>query len=458
MEASSYATGFCRFLFFRFIIGANLGMKASMSETTSVMIIRPLSAQGAVPATLWVLGLLATLASVASCASRISLPDNPVAETRARCLSGLPAECERAHRLQGDVFGPEPGERPEVFWDQVCRSGYGPGCAALALHFAQASEDTRDLARARTVAAQGCQQGSAYACRVQGVLAQADAGDSPQRWEHVASLYDKACAGGDHGGCRNAGALAEAAGRWEQAGEAYARACKLKAGASCTALVLLPGLTHQGEARLRLLDRACLGGDARGCLVLGRDFSEGRGVSADPARGVRLYRQSCEAGSSLGCFALATSLESGHGVTRDVQAARELYVEGCEAGVSGACNNLAVLSQRGPVHARDLKQAESLYRRACELGHALACSNLGVMVAEGSSGDPDMQRAHSLFDRACRQQSGQGCANLAFLLWRGLIGERDKGRAMQLIHSACRLGHEASCEQLTRWGVGGRGR
>ena len=58
----------------------------------------------------------------------------------------------------------------------------------------------------------------------------------------------------------------------------------------------------EGELRAVEVNRqACDGGDAAGCINLGRMYEEGHGVAQDQAKAVTLYRKACEMGLERAC-------------------------------------------------------------------------------------------------------------------------------------------------------------
>src|SRR5439155_25143038 len=85
--------------------------------------------------------------------------------------------------------------------------------------------------------------------------------------------------------------------------KSLARACDLKAGGACAALVML--VRKDGPDSLRA---PCAGGDGESCFILGSLYYSGAGVPRDRAQSEALFRQSCEVNWPRGCGGLAELL------------------------------------------------------------------------------------------------------------------------------------------------------
>jgi TPR repeat protein len=62
------------------------------------------------------------------------------------------------------------------------------------------------------------------------------------------------------------------------------------------------GVPRDEAAAVAAFKRACDGGGAHGCDLLGRTLAQGRGVTRDDdVEAAKLYDKACEAGDLLGC-------------------------------------------------------------------------------------------------------------------------------------------------------------
>ena len=69
---------------------------------------------------------------------------------------------------------------------------------------------------------------------------------------------------------------------------------------------------------LRWLEPVAIAGEAQAQFMLGFMYQNGRGVPADPEKGVALLRQSAEQGHAYAQFSLASSYRFGIGVEQDL--------------------------------------------------------------------------------------------------------------------------------------------
>lgn len=125
---------------------------------------------------------------------------------------------------------------------------------------------------------------------------------------------------------------------------------------------------------LETLERACLLGEADGCLMAARTRQAGSG-GADPAvlaAVVKLYERACHAGNGEGCSLLGASYQLGRGVPEDRARAFALYDEACRYGEMGACVEL--VRNAKPLPLPDRLRPKVLHE-ACRAGFAEACKD-----------------------------------------------------------------------------------
>ena len=149
-------------------------------------------------------------------------------------------------------------------------------------------------------------------------------------------------------------------------------------------------------AALARLDKACTGGSALACGVLGHVY-----LKPDPVGGARCSRarrpcSSVPASSGTDVAAVSTPGCSAWAMTfaPDPDEAQRFYERGCRLGSSDAC------FLGGLRFSRDQpEQAISWFERACNIGHADACGQLGAHYQAGLGVPKDDARARSSLHR-----------------------------------------------------------
>jgi len=102
-----------------------------------------------------------------------------------------------------------------------------------------------------------------------------------------------------------------------------------------------------------LFKKACDGGDALGCSNLGVMYETGLGVNQSYTKAASLYKKACNAGDALGCYGLGVMYKKGIGIKKDYTKAIALYKKACKGGYSVACQTLEDLQSRCPIHIYD---------------------------------------------------------------------------------------------------------
>jgi hypothetical protein len=95
---------------------------------------------------------------------------------------------------------------------------------------------------------------------------------------------------------------------------------------------------HYKEARL-FLEKACDGGEMRGCTNLGTLYYYGQGVPKDYAQTRTLYQKACVGGDMHGCNGLGWLYRNGQGVSKDDAQARTFFQMACDGGLELACTH-----------------------------------------------------------------------------------------------------------------------
>lgn len=226
------------------------------------------------------------------------------------------------------------------------------------------------------------------------------------------------------------------------------RACS---GGDAPACVVLGNRRRtQGAARvLPLFQQACDQGFSDGCAELGLLYELGREVQRDSDQARTLFKRACDSRSALGCSRLAALLlrDPQHSLADAVG-----YSEaGCSAGAGLGCANLGIMHKNGDGVPRDLKRANELFRSACKLEFGPGCRLLGEAYAEGAGLRPDPRGAASFSIRACLLGDAIGCGNAGVNYQRGLGVQANPSKAAHYFQRACTLGESRYCELLERF-------
>jgi TPR repeat protein len=229
----------------------------------------------------------------------------------------------------------------------------------------------------------------------------------------------------------------------------------------CMARALAAWDELRGDARgdrglpciARLLSDACARGEPQACVFAGRLWLDGRGVPADPSRGLAMLAEGCDAGLALSCaVALRWLGEPSH--KSDAEDLGDLHARlesenGCWMGQADLCLQVGRLYRIGGEGVSpDLAQSARVFAHGCDLGERMSCNSLGVALNYGDGVARDLEQAVALYDRACRLGLPLGCANLGYMLEHGAGIARDEGRARGLYRDACVAGESYGCRHV----------
>ena len=78
-------------------------------------------------------------------------------------------------------------------------------------------------------------------------------------------------------------------------------------------------------------------GDAQGCFNLGGQLLEGQGVGKNVARAVTLFTKACDGGFAGGCGVLGMLFEGDLYARKDAARAARAYARGCALGDPESC-------------------------------------------------------------------------------------------------------------------------
>jgi TPR repeat protein len=144
------------------------------------------------------------------------------------------------------------------------------------------------------------------------------------------------------------------------------------------------------------------------CTTLGVIYYEGKGIEANPARGIELFRTACLNDSARACIKLADLYHSA--VLNDDPAAEAvLYTRACDAGANRGCLGAGRAYVDGRGVERNPTFASKFFSRVCERGNAEACLELAKLYDRGEGVKKDATRAMGLYTKACQLGLGEAC-------------------------------------------------
>ncbi len=224
-----------------------------------------------------------------------------------------------------------------------------------------------------------------------------------------------------------------------------------------TAACLQAGRLYHEDAALKNLplaaqffQRACDGGNAEGCNLLGVEYAQGVAVPKDDAKAADLYMRGCGGGMPFACTNLARAYQAGRGVSRDLAQARALFQKACDSGGLLACIDGGLLLMRGIGGPADARQAVANFQRACDAGAFVGCADLALAYMRGDGVPKDEVRAAELYQRACDAGGAPACSSLAGMYTTGRGVAKDLARAVALLERSCEGKFPDACQTLAQ--------
>jgi TPR repeat protein len=228
---------------------------------------------------------------------------------------------------------------------------------------------------------------------------------------------------------------------------------------ACTsqALMLLSGhpLKPNPKKARELLDAACDGTDARGCLLLGDALDRGaNGWKRSPLEARRAWERAalivespCRKGEAEAC-ALASLLSvEGRGGPPAGADARERVSTLCGKDDAIGCATLGQAWLAPALGAPSPAKAMEALQLGCQGKEPVACRRLASLLQTGGEGVPaDPASAAALFESGCDENDGPSCFALSKLTLAASPLPKDaKKKAKALAKKACKLGVKEGC-------------
>ena len=319
-----------------------------------------------------------------------SAPRRDAALTKSEDLTGRSSE--EAARIIGQ-------------WRQSCRRGRGVHCFNLAQLFHLGIQLEPDAEEALMLYRRGCDNKYKKSCLYAGKIALDDSRSyySPQQ---AIAAFARGCQLKSARSCYQAGSFwLEGIGIREdffKASAYFGLACRGEFGPACTHLGVMAqhgiGLQPSQKAAILLFEKGCQHLDAASCYLASRLL---RGSRDEETRfkALNYSEQACLGDDARGCvvrgdLARELSLEEEAGT---------YYRRACDLNDALGCYRLALLSDKNP----------ELLLRACDANVLDACIAAGVGAL--NENPPRFSVAGRLFAKACDEERAIGCYQLAKL-------------------------------------------
>jgi TPR repeat protein len=145
-----------------------------------------------------------------------------------------------------------------------------------------------------------------------------------------------------------------------------------RAGAAGVMLAAGQGVKRDTKAVAKMLKASCDGGDAIGCVELGKLMLTDKKLNAGDAQFV--FRKACYGGEFEGCTWLGNMRQEGlGGMKSSPKIANKFYEKGCKEGSALACYKLGLNTAAGEGTKKNKAMAAKFMERACQAGHEPAC-------------------------------------------------------------------------------------
>jgi len=158
----------------------------------------------------------------------------------------------------------------------------------------------------------------------------------------------------------------------------------------------------------KYLKKACDGGKAQGCELLGGLYLLGKGVKKDEEKALELFEKACDDGDAHGCEAAGKMIRDGRGGSADPAKAKKLLTKACDDEAYGACTSLALDAMK----SGDKEKGLSLMTKACDGNDKIGCMGLGALYLHGNGVTKNLEKAKTILGKACKLGEKAACKKL----------------------------------------------
>jgi len=189
----------------------------------------------------------------------------------------------------------------------------------------------------------------------------------------------------------------------------------------------------------------CRGRAVSDCIFAGSAFRDAIGDDAQPELAMELLQAACDGGSALGCMELGSI----QWAAPDLRVrALENWQRGCELGQDSSCNLEAWAKSQNVGGTPE--DAFGIFSQRCQIGDHVACTYLGRMLKIGAGAERNIDRSADVFTNSCEAGYHPSCFELALLYLRNLVPHNHPNEVNPLLAKSCDAGHADSCGLLGR--------
>jgi TPR repeat protein len=190
---------------------------------------------------------------------------------------------------------------------------------------------------------------------------------------------------------------------------------------------------------------AACGGGMAGCTALGEAFMQGEGRPLNRPVAELVLRKACNGGEARGCYLLGVLLPGAIDAARASSEAYGFAARACFLGSSEGCLAQAGSMEGGKFIGLGPADAMAVRREACARGLAAVCIDLGERLAAKDRTPAERAEGRALLERLCDTAVPDACRALAWSLHRYPAGQGDGARAAALLDRLCRAGDAHAC-------------
>ena len=148
------------------------------------------------------------------------------------------------------------------------------------------------------------------------------------------------------------------------------------------ALLLACGVTEKpvvspddqcAAGKLSACEQLCKAGSVEPCVVVGKAYLEGDGLSHDPEKGLAFLEKACDHENPDACGILGKRLLDGLDAPKNPVAASVKLRQACFGHHAPSCASLGTMLKYGKGISKNLRRATELLRSACNDGVPEAC-------------------------------------------------------------------------------------
>jgi hypothetical protein len=165
-------------------------------------------------------------------------------------------------------------------------------------------------------------------------------------------------------------------------------------------------------------EAACAVGGMEGCTTLGEAFMRGKGRPLNRPVAELVLRKACNGGEARGCYLLGTLLPGAIDRARASSEADGFTARACFLDASEGCLAQAGSIEAGSVVGLGPADAMAVRRKACACGLAAVCIDLGERLAAKDHTPAERAEGRALLERLCGTAVPDACRALAWSLHR----------------------------------------